>query len=219
MRKGLWVGLILTLFAMGSRSQSQPTLIRLAISEWPPFTGLLLPNEGISTYVATTVAKAAGFRLVSASFDWTKAVEKGDKSPDFEGYFPQYQSKEREAACHLSQAIGTSVLGVASLKKSNVKWTKIRDLQTYRLGVVKGYQNGDELDEAIKEKRQPIEVGSSDAANVAKLRAGKIRAIVIDKNVLDFMLYKTKDGASVSFNPTPWPNAVCTFASSARHRA
>jgi len=53
MRKGLWVGLILTLFAMGSRSQSEPTLIRLATSEWPPFTGLLLPKEGISTYVAT----------------------------------------------------------------------------------------------------------------------------------------------------------------------
>ena len=164
---------------------------------------MLSPKEGISTYVATTVAKAAGCRLVSASFDWTKAVEKGDKSPDFEGYFPQYQSKEREAACHLSQAMGTSVLGVASLKNSNVKWTKIRDLETYRLGVVEGYQNGEELDEAIKDKRQPIEVGSSDAANVAKLRAGKIRTIVIDKNVLDFMLYKTKDGASVSFNPRP----------------
>jgi polar amino acid transport system substrate-binding protein len=203
MMNRLLIGILSVLATSGTFAQSESKLIRLATLEWPPFTGLLLPKEGVSTYIATTVAKAAGFRLLSASFEWTKAVENGEKSPEFEGYFPEYYSKEREAACHLSQSIGTSLLGVATLKRTPIKWSKFSDLQAYRLGVVDGYLNGDDLDTAIKEKRQPVEVGPSDAVNITKLRAGQLRAIVVDKNVLDYTLYKLKDNNTVSFNPHP----------------
>jgi polar amino acid transport system substrate-binding protein len=203
MRKKLGVGLLLALLATCSLAQPDSKLIRLATLEWPPFTGLLLPKEGLSTYIASTVAKAAGFRLLTASFDWTKAVEKGEKNPEFEGYFPEYFSQEREAACHLSQSIGSSVLGIATLKSAPIQWTKLSDLAAYRLGVVDGYLNGEAFDAAIKDKRQPVELGPSDATNIAKLRAGKIRGIVVDKNVLDYTLYKLKDTGSVVFNPRP----------------
>ena len=203
MKKRMCLGLLLALVATGSLAQSQAKLMRLATLEWPPFTGILLPKEGVSTYVATTVAKAAGFRLLAASFEWTKAVEKGEKSPEFEGYFPEYYSKERDAACHLSQSIGTSVLGIATLKSAPIKWNKPSDLGAYTLGVVDGYLNGEELDAAIKEKRQAVELGSSDAANVTKLLAGKIRGIVVDKNVLDYTLYKLNKPGGAVFNPRP----------------
>jgi polar amino acid transport system substrate-binding protein len=196
-------GLILALAATCSMAQSDTKLVRLATLEWPPFTGLLLPKEGVSTYIATTVAKAAGLRLLAAPFEWTKAVEKGEKSPEFDGYFPEYFSPERESACHLSQSIGTSTLGIATLTSAPIKWTKLSDLEIYRLGVVDGYLNGEAFDAAIKDKRQPVEPGASDAVNIAKLRAGKIRGIVVDKNVLDYTLYKLKDNASVAFNPRP----------------
>ena len=203
MRKKLGVGLLLALLATCSPAQTDSKLIRLATLEWPPFTGLLLPKEGVSTYIASSVAKAAGFRLLAASFEWTKAVEKGEKSPEFEGYFPEYFSRERDAACHLSQSMGTSVLGIATLKSAPIKWTRLLDLEAHRLGVVDGYLNGEEFDAAIKDKRQAVEVAPSDAANIAKLRAGKIRGIVVDKNVLDYTLYKLKDTGSVVFNPRP----------------
>lgn len=92
MTSRLLFGLFCLLAAAASFAQSGPKLIRLATLEWPPFTGLLLPKEGLSTYVATTVAKAAGFRLLTASFEWTKAVENGEKGAEFEGYFPEYFS-------------------------------------------------------------------------------------------------------------------------------
>jgi len=140
---------------------------------------------------------------MSASYDWTKAVELGEKNPEFEGYFPAYFSKERDSSCHLSKAMGASVLGIATLKNSPVKWTKLSDLESYRIGVVDGYLNGAEFDAAIKDKRQAVEVAPSDATNIAKLRAGKIRGIVIDKNVLDYTLFKLKDKGTVVFSPKP----------------
>lgn len=69
--------------------------------------------------------------------------------------------------------------------------------------MVDGYLNGEAFDAAIKDKRQAVELGTSDATNIAKLRAGKIRGIVVDKNVLDYTLYKLKDTGSVVFNPRP----------------
>lgn len=203
MKKSIWMGWILVLATHGSWAQTDSKLIRLATLEWPPFTGLLLPKEGVSTYIASTVAKAAGFRLLSASFEWTKAVELGEKSPEFEGYFPEYFSKERESACHLSKSIGTSVLGIATLKNAPIKWTKLSDLESYRLGVVDGYLNGEEFDAAIKEKRQAVDVAPSDAANITNLRTGKIRGIVVDKNVLDYTLFKLKDSGTVVFSRRP----------------
>jgi polar amino acid transport system substrate-binding protein len=203
MYKRMCIAGILVVAAHGVGAQTDPKLIRLATLEWPPFTGLLLPKEGVSTYIASTVAKSAGFRLLSASFEWTKAVELGEKNPEFEGYFPEYFSKERESSCHLSKSIGTSVLGIATLKNAPIKWAKLPELEPYRLGVVDGYLNGEDFDAAIKAKRQAVEVAPSDAVNIAKLRAGKIRGIVVDKNVLDYTLFKLKDRGSVVFSQNP----------------
>lgn len=184
-------------------AQSAPKLIRLATLEWPPYTGTLLPQDGLSTRVATVVAKAAGFRLVTASFEWASTVEKGEKDPNFDGYFPEYYTKEREQNCHLSQAMGTSVLGLATLKSAPITWTALSDLSNARLGVVDGYSNGEEFDFLVKEKRQPVEVAPSDAVNINKLKAGKIKGIVIDKNVLDYTLTHVGGADRIAFSNRP----------------
>jgi len=141
--------------------------------------------------------------VLSAPYEWTKAVELGENSPEFEGYFPEYFSRDRESACHLSKSIGTSVLGIATLKNAPIRWNRLSELEPYRLGVVDGYLNGELFDAAVKDKRQMVEVAPSDAANIAKLRAGKIRGIVVDKNVLDYTLFKLKDSGTVVFSPRP----------------
>jgi polar amino acid transport system substrate-binding protein len=202
-KKFLVSGLLLLAAVSAAHAQSGARLMRLSTLEWPPYTGLLLPKEGVSTHIATVVAKTAGFRLLTASFEWSKTVENGEKNPEFEGYFPEYFSKEREDACHLSQSLGTSLLGIATLKSAPINWTNISNLEQYKLGVVDGYLNGEELDAAIKSKRQQVEAAPSDAANIAKLRAGKIRGIVIDRNVLNYTLSKLGDAGAVVFNPKP----------------
>lgn len=197
------VGLLLALVVFQAQAQGPQKLIRLSTLEWPPYTGLLLPHDGLSTRVASVVAKAAGYRLLSASFEWSVTLEKGEKDPNFDGYFPEYFTKEREQKCHLSQSIGTSVLGLATLRGAPLSWNSLSDLSAYRLGVVDGYSNGEDFDQLVKEKRQPIEVEASDAINVNKLKSGKIRGIVIDKNVLDYTLSRVGGVDRIEFNPHP----------------
>lgn len=189
--------------AVHCQAQTDARLIRLATLEWPPYNGQLLPQGGLSGYVTSVVAKAAGYRLLTASFEWGTTVRKGEQDPFFDGYFPEYYSKEREQACYLSQSIGNSVLGVATLKASPIHWTAIADLAPYRLGVVDGYLNGEALDQAIQAKRQPVESGASDAINIQKLRAGHVRGIVVDKNVLSYTVSRTGGAEQIAFNTRP----------------
>lgn len=178
-------------------------IIRLATLEWPPYNGLLLPQEGIATRVATLAARVAGYRLLTAYDEWTKTVEKGTNSPGFDGFFPEYYTKEREQACHLSQSIGSSVLGIATLKKNVFNWNELSDLSTYTLGVVDGYSNGEAFDELVKAKKQAVELAPSDAVNAQKLLQGKVKGIVIDRNVLRYTLSRLKSKEVVVFNPKP----------------
>ncbi len=199
----LAVMLLIFLSGLTHAQTGEQRFIRLSTLEWPPYTGLLLPQDGLSTRIVSVVSKAAGYRLLTASFEWSKTVEKGEKDSNFDGYFPVYFSKEREKNCHLSQPIGASVLGLATLKSQPLNWTNISDLSAYSLGVVEGYANGDEFDAAIKEKRQTVEAVSSDAINLTKLLQGKIRGVVIDKHVLNYTLSRTGGADLVLFNPKP----------------
>nr|WP_315184110.1 transporter substrate-binding domain-containing protein [uncultured Albidiferax sp.] len=185
------------------QAQTNTGLIRLATLEWPPYTGLLLPQGGLSGHITSAVAKASGYRLLSASFDWATAVQKGEKDPSFDGYFPEYYSKEREQACHLSRSIGNSELGLATLRSNPITWNSIPDLAPYTLGIVDGYLNGEALDQAIQTKRQPVVAEASDAVNIQKLRAGKLRGIVVDKNVLRYTLARTGGGEQIAVNARP----------------
>lgn len=185
------------------KAQNTGGLIRLATLEWPPYNGLLLPHGGLSNHITSVVAKAAGYRMVSASFDWNTTLQKGEKDPNFDGYFPEYYSKERDQACHLSQSIGNSVLGLATLQTRPIVWSSIADLAPHRLGIVEGYLNGEELDNAIKAKRQPVEAVASDAINIQKLLSGAFRGIVVDKNVLRYTLSRTGGAERIVLNPRP----------------
>jgi polar amino acid transport system substrate-binding protein len=189
---------------MACAAQAQTTqLMRLATLEWPPYTASVLPNGGMSSKVAFEVAKSAGYRLVTASFKWTTTVEKGEKDPDFDGYFPAYYTDKRNQDCYLSQSIGASGISVAMLKSAPVKWSTLADLSSHTLGVVTGYSNGKDFDELVAQSRQPVQAVPSDAVNIGNLQAGKIKAIVIDKHVLDYTLSRAGGDARIIIGGPP----------------
>jgi polar amino acid transport system substrate-binding protein len=184
-------------------TQAPSRYMRLATLEWPPYTGLLLPQDGLSTRITSVLAKAAGYRLLSAAFPWSETVEKGEKDPSYDGYFPVYYSSQREKNCYLSQPIGSSFLGLATLKSAPINWIQLSELTAYRLGVVEGYANGAEFDAAVKDKSQPVEAVASDALNVRKLLDGKVRGIVIDRNVLAYTLMRMGGAPQVQISSRP----------------
>jgi polar amino acid transport system substrate-binding protein len=190
------------LFVSMQLSAAEPAkTLQLASLEWMPFTGGLLPEDGISSAIIAEVEKRLGNSLKVHYFPWTEAVAKGETDPNFAGYFPVYYTAERaQSKCYLSQSIGKSEIGIGYLKDAPVQWKKQADLAQYKIGVVEGYANSPEFDAAVKQGTQPVELSSSDTASVRKLVGGKVRGIVVDKLVLRYLTMKSAARDSVMFS-------------------
>jgi polar amino acid transport system substrate-binding protein len=73
--------------------------------------------------------------------------------------------------------------------------------------VVLGYSNGQAFDQLVKGGKLQIDTSVSDTLNLKKLLAGRIRAVVIDKAVLRYLLSAdptlSRDRAKLAFNDKP----------------
>ncbi len=183
------------------------TPLRLATLEWRPFVASHLPGEGLTSRL---VASAAALIDLRAEFDylpWVRAMKLGADDVRYAGYFPAYYTEQRARTCNLSAAIGTSSVGLAYLKKTPVDWHTLADLQHVKIGVVLGYSNGKEFDAMVAAGALDVERSGTDLLNLKKLLAGRFRAIVIDRVVLQYLLLTDPTLAAqqsqIEFHPRP----------------
>ncbi|MYN16618.1 transporter substrate-binding domain-containing protein [Rugamonas sp. FT107W] len=169
-----------------ARAEKPP--LHLASLEWLPYVGHGLPDGGMSGAVAKSVAARFEYGIKIDFFPWKRAMQVGGSDPDFVGYFPAYHTAERAQQCHFSAPMGTSTIGLATLAEAPLHWRVLDDLAGNKLGVVLGYSNGEAFDQMVKSGKLLVDVSESDTINLKKLLAGRIRAAVIDKAVLRYLL-------------------------------
>ena len=105
----------------------------------------------------------------------------------FIGYFPEYMSAEVVRNCILSMPIGTSPLGFAEQADMPIRWQRLDELSRYTIGVVDGYINSRELDQRVREHKQPVDTADNDVQNLVKLAAGRVSLAVIDRRVFEYL--------------------------------
>ncbi|WP_181373205.1 substrate-binding periplasmic protein [Massilia glaciei] len=191
------------LLCLPAGADSGPRPMRLATLEWLPYVGKIVPKDGLSTVIASAAARNAGYSLSVDYFEWTVTLAKGEKDPAFAGYFPEYYTEERAKACHLSKSIGTSMLGLATMKDTPVQWNALSDLNAVKIGVVEGYSNGEAFDAMVKQGKQPVENAASDTFNLRRLISKKVPAIAIDREVLRYLLLRSPMRNETVFSPKP----------------
>lgn len=196
----LSAALLLASPLLAAHAQEAPKALHLASLEWPPFASAALPNNGSTGAVIDAVARQMGSTVKVDYFAWKDTVTKGSGDPAYIGYFPVFVTEERARSCYFSGVIGKSSTGIGFLKEAPVNWKTVPDLASVKIGVVEAYANGDALDEAIRQGKQPVEVSTSDTNNVRKLVSKKLPAIVVDKAVLRFMTFNSAARDSVMFH-------------------
>jgi polar amino acid transport system substrate-binding protein len=202
--------LLLVCVALVGQPQSaraETPSLHLASLEWLPYVGRTLPEGGLSGAVAKAVAARFGYGVKIDYFPWKRAMQAGGNDPDFAGYFPAYHTPERARQCHFSAAMGNSIVGLAMLADAPLRWRVLDDLAGNKLGVVLGYSNGEAFDQMVKSGKLAVDASESDTINLRKLLAGRIRAVVIDKAVLRYLLASDpvlrKERAKLVFDDHP----------------
>lgn len=203
-RRGKGIGLawtVLSLLSAPMAMAQQTTMppVRLASANWPPFSGPTLDGQGLSTTIVTRALALAGFRAEVEFLPWQRAVGTGLGDEGFAGYFPEYRSAGLEAGrCLLSHPIGSSPLGFAERADNIIPWHDLTDLTGRRIGTVRGYVNTDAFDTAAAAGHLSVEPAVDDVTNLRKLAAGRLDMVVIDANVLTYLLKTVPELAPVA---------------------
>ncbi|HLD68177.1 MAG TPA: transporter substrate-binding domain-containing protein [Pseudomonas sp.] len=169
-------------------AQAAPPTLRLASLEWLPYVGPNLPHGGLSANTAAVVAAEFGYAVAIDYFPWKRAMQVGGENSAYAGYFPAYHTDERARQCHFSKPMGHSTVGLAYLKSQPLQWATLADLSAFKLGVVLGYSNGEAFDTQVEQGLLTVESSNNDRNNLKKLLASRVRAVVIDKTVLRYLL-------------------------------
>ncbi|MDY0162608.1 ABC transporter substrate-binding protein [Desulfobotulus sp.] len=151
-----------------------------ATLNWEPYIGVNMPREG---YVAEVVREAlsagGGYTLDIQYMPWARVVAM-TKAGQFDLYFPEYYAEELKKDFLISDAFPGGPLVFFRKKGSQISYTKLQDLRSYKIGVVRGYVNTPEFDAATYLTKEEV---TEDLHNFLKLLAGRIDLVVADQYV------------------------------------
>lgn len=153
--------------------------IVLATLDWPPYVGKALPSKG---YIAAIVTEAFKRSNIDASIRfhrWSRVIGLARKG-EVDGYFPEYYADAIRSWASFSDPIPAGPLGLFRRKGSDIRFTGLKDLIPYRIGIVKGYINSRDFDTAHFLNKHPV---NDDLSNFRLLMANRVDLVVADKYV------------------------------------
>jgi len=185
MRKGLFIFLVFIMISSPAFSAGRSlTLVTL---DWPPYSGQDLKNKGFTTEIVKAAFKAVGYEAsIVFNNNWDDAFQK-TKDGKYDGQFPEYYAKDKAPSYRYSDFFSQSLLVLAKKKSTKLQYKSVKDLVPFKVGVVKGYINTPEIDNATNLKKV---IAESDEDNLSKLIKNEADVIVIDKLVAQFFLRK-----------------------------
>tara|TARA_Y100001970_G_C14126697_1_gene799343 strand:+ start:58 stop:813 length:756 start_codon:yes stop_codon:yes gene_type:complete len=147
MKKNIILFFLMLIFSQLAHSKERITLLT---GEWPPFIGKKLKGYGIGAQLVKRafekkdISVRINFTTWENAFEWTRKGSSGD------GTFFWSKTEEREDDFIYSIPAMVERNVFFHLRGRRFFWKNIRDLRFKKLGVVKGFSYGRELDLAIK---------------------------------------------------------------------
>ncbi|MBF0201973.1 MAG: transporter substrate-binding domain-containing protein [Desulfamplus sp.] len=178
MKKFFSTMILFSLITMFSSAWAAEKLT-LATLEWEPYIGPNLKDHGYVAVIVKEAFKRGGYDIEYEFMQWSRVIGLA-KSGRVDGYFPEYYSDELKENFFISSPFPGGPLGFFKLKGDDLSYKNLKDLTGHKIGVVMGYVNTEEFDQAdyLTKDESP-----SDLVNLKKLLAKRIRLMVADKFV------------------------------------
>ena len=158
----------------------------LASLDWEPYIGQNLKNQGYVAELVKEAFKRKGYDLEIKYMPWARVIKMAKKGK-YDGYFPEYFAEELKTDYKVSSAFPGGPLGFFKRKGDKIKYNSIKDLIPYKIGVVRGYVNTKEFDDAGYLKK---EEANDDITNFKKLLKKRLDIVVADKFVGKYVVAK-----------------------------
>jgi polar amino acid transport system substrate-binding protein len=166
--------------------------LEIAATEWPPFYGKDLENNGFMTEIILEAFKRVGYEVSVKFLPWKRAL-KGTKSGKHDGLYSVYYRKEREEWFVYSAPLPANEWGFFKHKDADISFETFEDLKPYTIGVVRGYVVPPGFDEA----ELKTALANDDEQNLRKLHKRRLDLVLTDKIVAKYIM-KTKIPDAIS---------------------
>lgn len=158
--------------------------VLLASTEYPPYYGEHLPNQGVITEIIREAFKISGYTVVINFLPWKRALE-ATRRGDYDGLYSAWYRQDRTQWFDYSDPLPIANQIVFFKRKDrNISYRTFEDLRPYKIGVVRGYRNPIEFDQA----QLDTEAVTDDHLNMKKLAAGRIDLAMIDKVIGQYII-------------------------------
>jgi polar amino acid transport system substrate-binding protein len=151
--------------------------VSLATLEWPPYTGKNLVNNGFTAEIVGAAFQAVEVETKTTFLPWSRGLKEVSEGR-IDAIYPAYYSRERLEAYTFSSPFISGPLVFIKRKETQVDFEELQDLKQYSIGVVHGYVNTPEFDEADFLNKKAVK---SDEQNIVKLIKGRLDLAVVDK--------------------------------------
>ena len=175
---------LVILMGVNNTGFSADKTITFSTLNWEPYIGENLKNNGYVAEIAKKALAREGYNLEIKFYPWARTVKLA-KLGKVDGYFPEYYSPEKETHFSFSDKFPGGPLGFFKKTGRDISYNKLKDLKSYNIGVVRGYVNTEEFDNANYLQK---ESARSDLINIRKLLSGRIDLMVADKFVGKYVL-------------------------------
>jgi len=173
--KLLTVTLLFVLFSY-TQVLAQET-ITLGSGEWSPYFSEKLMYYGVTSRVVSEAFASEGFDVKYAFRPWKRSMEEAKKGK-WVGTPGWSKNDERQKDFYYSEPIAQEENVFFYVKGTGFKWDNIGDLAKYKIGAIKGYSYGEEIDSADKNGSIKVQRIGEELANFKKLLAGRVDVVL-----------------------------------------
>ena len=171
--------LLLCCLTMSSLTVSASPL-NVATSDWVPYVGKDLPEQGLAIDIVTTALKRAGYQPAVTIQTWSRTLEGVDVGV-FDLIAAAWHSPDREKHYAFSKPYLFNEIKLVKRADSTFKFNSLADLNDRLIGIIPGYAYGNEIDEAQGLLRVP---GTHVLQNMLRVLNGDIELTLDDERVL-----------------------------------
>lgn len=150
--------------------------LNIAATEFPPYYGKDLENNGFFTEIVREAFKRRGYGAEIKFLPWKRALE-GAKRGKYDALYSVWHRPEREEWFVFSDALPANELVFYKHKTKDVSFGGYDDMKPYTIGVVRGYA----LPPGFEEAGLKTALGNNDEQNLLKLFKRHVDLVLVDK--------------------------------------
>ena len=167
------------IFSSLSASANQ---LNVATSEWVPYVGKDLPNQGLAIDIVSTALQRAGYQPVVTIKSWSRTLEGVDVGV-YDLIAAAWYSEKRAQHFTFSKPYLYNEIKLLKHVDSNFQYQSAVDLNGRMVGVIKDYAYGEKFDQAKGLLRIP---GTHVLENILRVLNREVELTLDDERVLKY---------------------------------